>query len=78
GTYGIPKGKLNIDFNVIDQYETFSNDDWVKTLSIVKEQEGLPIGPSTAAVMSVALKHASKFKDKSILICCYDNDWKAV
>jgi [CysO sulfur-carrier protein]-thiocarboxylate-dependent cysteine synthase len=65
-----------LDLNVLDErMQISSNDAWIRTLQL-KEQEGIFAGPSSGAVLEVALRVANNMERGKIVIILADGGWK--
>ncbi|MFQ6616087.1 MAG: pyridoxal-phosphate dependent enzyme [Fidelibacterota bacterium] len=62
-----------IDVSLIDDTYAVSPEEWEHALRLLIELEGLYVGHTSAASLSVALSLARTVKDKSILIILYDS-----
>lgn len=62
-----------IDVDLIDDSYAVSPEEWEHALRLLIELEGLYVGHTSAASLSVALRVAESVKDKNILIILYDS-----
>jgi cysteine synthase A len=74
--FSLPKEKLNINFDIIDEIRQIKSEEWQKTMKLLYEKEGKKVGRSSAAELAVALEIAREEKDKNILITFHDPSWK--
>jgi cysteine synthase len=68
---------MNLNLGVIDEYVTFTEDDWMDTLHSVAAREGLNFGRSAAGALACADRLAKSGHEGSILIIAYDTSDKA-
>ena len=76
GAAGLPPEKLDIDFSVIDDVISVTDEDWRTGNDLLKQNEGKEVGRSSCAAFKVALDFAHKVRDKDILILFGDPAWK--
>ncbi len=76
GAAGLPPDKLDVDLSVIDRVEIVTNDAWRDGCNILWLSEQKPVGRSSGAAISVALKLAQEVKNSSVLTCFFDAAWK--
>ena len=74
--FGLPKEKLNINFNIINEIKQVSSKEWQSAMKLLADSEGKKVGRSSAAEMAVALKISKEVKNKNILITFHDPAWK--
>jgi len=74
--FGLPKEKLNIEFNIIDEIKQVSSKEWQKAMIMLKKIEGKEVGRSSAAELAIALKISQNVKNKNFLITFHDPSWK--
>jgi len=74
--FGVPKEKLNINFEIIDEIKQIESYEWQKIMKSLHEREGKQVGRSSAAELAVALKLAEEVNSKNILITFHDPAWK--
>jgi len=71
--WGVDVEKLNIDYNVINDFECFETELAQETQTIINKNENLSVGLTTSGAISVALRHATKVQGKDILVIAYDS-----
>lgn len=74
--FGVNERDLNIDWNVLDDIWQISTPEWQEGIKFLHEQEKKPVGRTSGAVFSAALKLARHVRNKTILILFYDPAWK--
>ncbi len=71
--WGVNVEKLNVDYNVIDDFECFDTAMAQETQIIVNKKENLSVGLTTSGAISVAQRLATDLHGKNILIIAYDS-----
>lgn len=74
--FSLPKEKLNINFDIIDEIKQVKSVEWQKIMKLLEEKESKKVGRSSAAELAVALKLTEEVEDKNILIIFHDPAWK--
>jgi len=74
--FGLPKEKLDINFNVIDKVWLIDDSYWQKGCKFLSKQENKPVGRSSGASLYTALKLSKQVKNQNILILFFDAAWK--
>ena len=70
--WGVHLEKLNIDFQVINDFKCFNTESAMNVQRLVGELEGLQIGLTSSAALCVALEYANQITDKNLLVIAYD------
>jgi cysteine synthase len=73
---GVPRERLNIDFDYIDRIETVSIAEWELLERMLMEQECKFVGRTSAGVLAAALRLSETVENQDILIVFYDSRWK--
>ena len=74
--FSLPKEKLNINFDIIDEIRKVESNEWQKLMKQLDEKENKKVGRSSAAELAVALELAEEIRNKNILITFHDPSWK--
>ncbi len=74
--FSLPKEKLNINFDIIDDIRQIKSEEWQKVMKSLHEKEGKQVGRSSAAELAIALKISEEGQNKNILITLHDPSWK--
>lgn len=74
--FGLPKEKLNINFETIDQIQQVKTSEWKESIQLLRSLENKNVGRSSGAELAVALRLAQTIKNKNILITFHDPSWK--
>lgn len=74
--FGLPKEKLNINFDIIDEIRQVKSKEWQEIMELLSIKEDKKVGRSSAAELTIALKIAEEVEGQNILITFHDPSWK--
>ncbi len=70
--WGVALEKLNVDYQVIDNFESFNTESAMEVQRQVEDCENLRIGLTSSAALSIALRTATQVTGKKLLVIAYD------
>lgn len=72
----LPMNRLNINFDLIDDVEGVSVEEWKSMDARLVEEEGLAVGRTSAGSLAAALRVAERVTNADILTIFFDPKWK--